>query len=116
MQGEGDASTFYRSHEYYALQKVLVEDIREEYDFYAPPRGISFIDATISDSGLWASWFIVNDLKFKYSEESDLNYIFDTNAHGLTTLEEINDLAHYDSTSMLLLGELFGQKVSEVLE
>ena len=116
MQGEGDASTMYRAHEYYDLQKALVEDIREEYDFYAPKRGIAFVDAAISDSGLWASWYMVNDCKLRYSKESNMNFYIDTNAYGLTTFEENNDIAHYDSTSMLLLGRLYGEMISRAID
>ncbi len=116
MQGEADASTMYRAHEYYDLQKALVEDIREEYDFYAPKRGIAFVDAAISDSGLWATWFMVNECKIRYSMESNMNFYVDTNAHSLTTLYENNDLAHYDSASMLLLGRLYGEMISEIID
>ena len=116
MQGEGDASTMYRAHEYYALQKALVEDIREEYDFYAPKRGIAFVDAAISDSGLWATWFMVNECKIRYSQESNMNFYIDTNAYGLTTLYENNDIAHYDSASMLLLGRLYGEMISKAID
>ena len=47
MQGESDASTLYRAHEYYRLQKALVEDIRNEYGFYEGLGGIAFIDAAV---------------------------------------------------------------------
>ena len=113
MQGESDASTFYRAYEYYDLQKSLVENIREEYAEYAPDGGIAFVDAAISNSGFWASWFLLNERKLAYSEESDINYYIDTNSYGLTTLYENNDLAHYDSDLMLLLGKLFGECVAE---
>lgn len=115
MQGESDASTFYRAHEYYRLQKTLVEDIRSEYGFYEAFEGIAFVDATITDLGVWASFFLVNECKLKYAEESSINFCVDTNKHGLTTLEENNDNAHYDSTSMILLGELFGAEISKHL-
>ena len=116
MQGESDASTLLSANKYYELQKLLVEDIRDEFAFYAPSRGIAFIDATISNSGVWASWYIVNDHKVNYALESDMNFCIDTNANGLTTLHENNDIAHYDSTSMILLGRLFGEELSKALE
>ena len=115
MQGEADASTFYRAYAYYDLQKALVEGIREKYADYTAEGGIAFVDAAISDSGYWASWYMVNEIKERYSEESSINYFIDTNAAGLTTLYENNDLAHYDSMSMLQLGNLFGQAVHEHL-
>ena len=116
MQGESDASTFYNANSYYEHQKALVELIRDEYADYASVRGIAFIDAAISNSGFWASWFFLNDLKYHYSKETYLNHYIDTNAHGLSVFEENNDLAHYDSLSMLLLGRLFGEKVSEAID
>lgn len=113
MQGEADASTFYRAYAYYDLQKALVEGIREKYADYTADGGIAFVDAAISDSGFWASWYLLNQIKERYSEESSINYYIDTNTAGLTTLYENNDLAHYDSMSMLQLGILFGQAVHE---
>lgn len=115
MQGEADASTFYRAHSYFDLQKALVEGIREKYADYTAEGGIAFVDAAISDSGYWASWYLLNIIKERYSKESSINYFIDTNAAGLTTLYENNDLAHYDSMSMLQLGNLFGQAVHEHL-
>ena len=116
MQGESDASTMYRAHEYYALQKALVEEIRDTYAFYAPLDDIAFIDAAISDSGFWATYFMVNECKRLYSLESDKNFYIDTNYYGLTTLYENNDLAHYDSLSMLLLGQLYGEVIAEIVK
>ena len=115
MQGEADASTFNRAYTYYDLQKALVEGIREKYADHAAEGGIAFIDAAISDSGYWASWYLLNNVKARYSEESSINYFIDTTAAGLTTLYENNDLAHYDSMSMLQLGNLFGQALHEHL-
>ena len=83
---------------------------------FAASNGIAFIDAAISNSGFWASSFMVNYCKLKYSQESPLNYYIETNAHGMTTLYENNDLAHYDSNSMLLLGRLYGQMISKVID
>ena len=116
MQGESDASTLYRAHEYYRLQKALIEDIRNEYGFYEGLGGIAFIDAAVSESGVWASSYLVNKRKLEYSKESKLNFYIDTNAHGLNTLEENNDPAHYDSTSMILLGELYGIEISKLFD
>ena len=116
MQGESDAYTFYDSYKYYNLQKSLVEDIRAEYAEYEAPGGIAFIDAAISESGMWQSAFILNQSKLAYSKESDINFYIDTNALGLDTMQENNDPAHYDSTSMILLGELYGAELSKVFD
>ena len=116
MQGESDANTLYNANYYYELEKALIETIRDEFSFYASVRGISFIDAAISNSGFWASWFFVNDIKYRISKESCLNYFIDTNDYGFTVDQDNEDLAHYDSLPMLLLGELFGEKVSEFID
>lgn len=115
MQGESDATTFKAAYDYYDLQKALVENIREEYAEYSAPRGIAFIDAAVSESGMWQSAFLLNQSKQRYSMDSAINFYIDTNASGLDTMQENNDPAHYDSTSMILLGELFGAEVSKVL-
>ena len=116
MQGESDASTAFRAHEYYELQKALVEHIRDEYAFYEGIGGIAFVDATITASGVWGTFFIVNDCKMRYAEESPLNFCVDTNLNGLDTLVENNDPAHYDSTSMILLGELYGMEIAKLFK
>lgn len=116
MQGESDASTMFRAHEYYRLQKALVEDIRQEYGFYEAFGGIAFFDAAVNDAGIWATAFMVNECKLQYSKESPLNFYFDPNKYGITTLYENNDPAHYDSTSMILLGELYGKEISKLFD
>lgn len=112
MQGEGDAVQFYYANGYYKREKALVEYIRETYAEYSAAEEIPFIDATVNDSGMFASWFLVNEMKLKYSKESGNNYLIDTVSHGLTTLYDNTDYAHYDSLSMLLLGRLFGDRLS----
>ncbi len=115
MQGESDATTFKAARDYYDLQKALVENIREEYAVYEAPHGIAFIDAAVSESGMWQSAFLLNQSKLAYSKESEINFYIDTNALGLDTMQENNDPAHYDSTSMILLGELYGIELSKIL-
>ena len=112
MQGEGDSVQFYYANGYYKREKALVEHIRETYAEYSAAEEIPFVDATVNDSGMFASWFLVNEMKLKYSKESGNNYLIDTVGHGLTTLYDNTDYAHYDSLSMLLLGRLFGDKLS----
>ena len=118
MQGESDANTIYDTYPYYDLQKTMVEQIRDEYSAYAPERGIAFIDAGISNHGTWATHMIMNSLKEKYSYELRANYYVDTVGEGLVTLteEENSDQYHYVSTSVLKLGRLFGEKVSEHID
>ena len=118
MQGESDANTIYDTYPYFDLQKAMVEEIRDEYSAYAPERGIAFIDAGISNHGTWATHMLMNSLKQKYAYESRANYYVDTVKAGLVTLteEENSDQYHYVSTSVLKLGRLFGEKVSEHID
>lgn len=116
MQGESDANLASQAYNYYELETALIAHVREKYSDYASVRGIAFIDAAISNSGMWSNYLALNYSKILVSRDSHLNYFIDTNAHGLTTLEENADSAHYDSTSMLLLGQLFGQALSEAID
>ncbi len=116
MQGESDSNLASQAYSYYELETALIAHIREKYADYASVRGIAFIDAAISNSGMWSNYLALNYSKILVSRDSHLNYYIDTNAHGLTTLEENTDYAHYDSTSMLLLGQLFGQALSEAID
>jgi hypothetical protein len=61
---------------------------------------------------------VMNSLKQKYAYESRANYYVDTVKAGLVTLtaEENSDQYHYVSTSVLKLGRLFGEKVSEHID
>ena len=61
---------------------------------------------------------LMNALKKKYSYESRANYYADTVAAGLVTLteDENTDKYHYVSTSLITLGHLFGEKISEHID
>ena len=115
MQGEGDANTAYRVSPYYANQTALMSELREEYSEYSVDGGdIAFIDTEISDSGIWTASYLVNAAKKDIAEDSARNYIIDSNYYGVTALYENNDPAHYDSTSMLLLGQLYAKKLCSI--
>jgi hypothetical protein len=116
MQGEGDANLASHAYEYYNLQTSLIAHIREKYANHASVRGIAFIDAAISDSGMWSNYMALNYSKVLVSRDSHLNYFVDTTKHGLTTMFENNDYAHYDSESMILLGRLFGETLSKAID
>ena len=116
MQGESNATSILNAYKYYDYLKALVENIREEYSAYSSVRGIAFIDAAVSDHGFWTAFMPMNMIKLKYSYESKLNYYIDTNAEGLTTLNENNDQAHYDSLPMIKLGHLFGECISKAID
>lgn len=116
MQGESDSGNYNVAYNYYKMQTALAADIRTQYADYASVRGIAFVDAGVSDSGYWSFYSVVNHCKRQFARDSHLNYFIDTNAEGLTTLYDNDDIAHYDATSMIWLGELFGQCVSEAID
>ena len=116
MQGEGDANPASRTAPYYNYQKALMGELRERYADYAVDGDIPFIDTEISNDGFWAASYMINDAKNDIAEESGRNYIIDSNYYGLTTRYENNDLAHYDSTSMILLGQLYAKKLCEIYD
>ena len=114
MQGEGDANPASRTAPYYKYQKALMSELRERYADYAVDGDIPFIDTEINNDGFWAASYMINDAKNDIAEESGRNYIIDSNYYGLTTRYENNDLAHYDSTSMILLGQLYARKLCAI--
>jgi hypothetical protein len=118
MQGEGDAGTHAnRASDYYTMQKALMSYLRDTYSDYSVDEGeIPFIDAEISDSGFWGASYVVNDFKKDIDRESARNYLIDTNYVGLTALYENNDRAHYDSGSMILLGELYAKTICNIYD
>ena len=117
MQGEGDANTAAnRAYPYYQYQKALISAFRKEYAEYAVDGDIPFIDTEISDSGFWGASYIVNDYKKDIDRESGRNYLVDSNYFGLTTLFDNTDYAHYDSESMILLGELYARMLCEIYD
>ena len=115
MQGESDGGSLPGAYKYADLLSAFVNEIRTKYASDASARGIAFIDAATSDSGYWNCYMTVNYVKRQFARQSPLNYYIDTNAFGLTTLRENNDPAHYDSDSMLWLGELFGEYLTKAL-
>ncbi len=110
MQGESDS---YNADEYayYRDTISLVSGLRLDFSKYQ--KNIKFIDAGINEQDdVWMYPEVINNGKKKFADQSDLNFYIDTNALGITTLTEpeINpDYAHYDSLSMVKLGQEFGK-------
>lgn len=114
MQGESDAyNNDWRA--YYRDTVSFVTLLR--YDLASYKKDIKFVDAMINDDfGLWPYPKAINDAKEKFANLSNLNYCIDTNAIGLSTRtepEENADYAHYDSLSMVKLGQEFGEIVAK---
>lgn len=110
MQGESDS---WNSDEYayYRDTVSFVSALRKDLSKYQ--KDIKFIDAAINSSdNVWTYHKVINDAKIKFSKRSRLNYFIDTNNLGIvarTEPEEDIDYAHYDSLSMVKLGQEFGK-------
>lgn len=118
MQGEDDSSSNEYSR-YEKLEENFIKDLREDLAYYASPNGIHFIDAGISDCTAWTHYQEINDAKFQNSLKNEQNHYFSTIENKLKyNLEPVGapDIYHYDSSSMIKLGNLFGEKLLEILE
>ncbi len=110
MQGESDADTIERVTEYESLYNTMLSDFNTAYEKYL--KNCIYVDAGISD--IWNCYKEMNSFKLNYSKKADNRRYFDTLAHGLTTRNEPRedpDIYHYDSDSILKLGELFGAHI-----
>lgn len=118
MQGESDAFGTH-AEPYGKRSKNLIRDVRAEFSGYASDKGIYFVDAGISDSKFWAEYKKINEQKERNAAETEKYIYLDTIAAGLEYKNEPKeepDLAHYDSMGMIKLGEMFGDKVAEIME
>ena len=114
MQGENDSfNNDWRA--YYRDTDAFVAQLRHDLSSYQ--KDIKFIDAAINeDEGMWMYPKAINKAKKDYSETSSLNYFIDTNALGITTRYEPEgnvDYAHYDSLSMVKLGQEYGKIITD---
>lgn len=116
MQGESD-TTEYKASRYYNNLIKFTNYLRSDLDKYNDDE-IYFIDAGISDSPYCEpSYPDINKAKEDFSKLSPYNIYFPTIENGLTTMNEPYenpDLGHYDSLSMIRLGELFGEHLVSI--
>ena len=116
MQGESD-TTEYKASRYYNNLIKFTNYLRSDLDKYNDDE-IYFIDAGISDSPYCLpSYRDINKAKEDFSKLSPYNIYFPTIENGLTTMNEPYenpDLGHYDSLSMIRLGELFGEHLINI--
>jgi len=113
MQGEDDSTSAYYN-DYLDLERAFVSDLRKEFAYYGDPKGIGFVDAAISDSPAWTHRVEINQAKEALSKEDDKNVYLDTISAGLKYNAEppgSPDVYHYDSSSMIKLGNLFAGAV-----
>ena len=117
MQGEGDSYPGYYQ-EYKDNLRGFVSNLREDLKSLSGNKDFPFIDAGINNSPMWQYYKEVNQAKLEFSEESENNFYIDTIAAGMHTNEEPfgePDLAHYDSPSQVLLGNLFAEQFEQFL-
>ena len=116
MQGESD-TTEYKASRYYNNLIKYTNYLRSDLDKYNDDE-IYFIDAGISDSPYCEpSYPDINKAKEDFSKLSPYYIYFPTFENGLTTMNEPYenpDLGHYDSLSMIRLGELFGEHLINI--
>ena len=114
-QGESDAIWLPQSFRYYANQEGLVNYVRTTFADYASAKGIGFMDAGIVGN-IWNAYKNVNMQKYEFSLTSPINFYIETTDYEIiNTLEENNDVAHYDSLGMIKLGQLYGAEIAKML-
>ena len=114
MQGESDAFDD-NVQAYLRNTEAFVTLLR--YDLKEYGSSIKFVDATINeDKGVWPHPEAINEAKKNFADSSSLNYLIDTNVLQIVTRnepEESPDIYHYDSLSMVKLGQEFGKIITE---
>jgi len=115
MQGESDSSEVLAPL-YYQNEKDMIDALRSELSSYADPeRGISFIDAGISNSEYWQEYEVINATKQRLADESSMHYYIDTlDLSYKNEPVEKPDLAHYDALAQITLGNRFGAVVQQI--
>ena len=114
MQGEGDAYPGHCENNLYGQNlSKFVSQVREDLKEFLKDDTLPFIDATINNApGVWPNPNEVNESKRWFEQQSENNYLIDTQEEGLHTDQEpysSPDRAHYDSESQVKLGHLFAK-------
>jgi len=111
MQGESDACDVCINR-YEEKFISLINCIKKEFKNYISPS-FSIIDAAICEESMWPLAKELNAIKEGFAKKMPNYYFVNTNLEGLkTNIEPYDnpDIAHYDSTSMLKLGNLYGEE------
>ena len=103
MQGESDACFRGKARRYERNQETFIKTLREKYGNFF------FLDAGISQS--WTFYTCVNNAKRDVDCSLERCVFINSNYHGLVVADF--DIAHYDASSMIKLGHLFGQQIAE---
>ena len=107
MQGESDAINHSTASQYFENEKSFLASLRQRYDSVSLPGGFFFLDAGISAN--WKHYTVVNNAKYKLSNE--LQRCIFINSNALNLICQTNDKAHLDASSMIKLGQLFATQV-----
>lgn len=116
IQGENEAASKALAEKYDSIVSGVAQRMRTDFAKYSTTGKIAFIDAGISDSSLWRFYKEVNEGKEKFAETSDLNYYFSVIDARLEYKNEPAgqpDLAHYDSASVVKLGNILGEYIEK---
>ena len=119
MQGESDSITPDDASKYGARSRDLIADVRVEFADYASEKGITFVDAGISNSPYWTLYEQVNAAKAQNAAADEKYVYIDTIGAELEYTQEPEanpDMAHYDALSMIKLGNLFAAEVIKTME
>ncbi len=116
MQGESDAMELGFAREYGVNTVTFIERLNTVLGKYVVPGGFAYIEAGISEYSGWKYSGIINQFKKDFAVSRPNHYYIDTQGAGMTCEFENNDPLHYDSASMIKLGNLFGAAVETVIE
>lgn len=114
LQGENEGLNKTEATKYDTIVADVASRMRKDFAKYSTTGQIAFIDGGISDSPLWKYYKEVNEGKKKFADTSDLNYYFGVIENGLEYKNEPAgnpDLAHYDSASVVKLGNILGEYI-----
>ena len=115
MQGENDSCYSLFTPQYYKNTCAFVTLLRHDLSEYS--KEIRFVDAGINEEeDIWPRPKEINEAKKKFANESKLNIYIDPTELGLTAKQEPEgqvDYAHFDSLSMVKLGQEFGKECAK---
>ncbi len=116
MQGEADSCDTLFTTNYEEYEKNFFADISELVGEYLDDETLHIFDAYISNYSGWKNYKFINLAKKNNSENNPNHHVIDTIEEGLEYDKEplgSVDYYHYDSLSMIKLGNLFASSILE---
>lgn len=116
MQGEADSMNTTHTAYYEEYERNFFSDINEQLCDYIDDEKLNIFDAYISDYSGWTNYRLINDAKKQNSINNENHHIIDTIGEKLEYNREPSsgvDYYHYDSLSMIRLGEMFAESILE---